>query len=244
MKRIFTFVLLAASAMGIAVNAQRAAEYNMGSTGDIKDYNRIGVSYNNTSYSPNNEAKDDFVEKGWSTNGVGIDYIHGFKLSSSMPMFIETGLNVNFNFGAKTIYEDYDGGDYYKDKIKMQNFNFQVPVNYVYRFDVADEFSIAPYVGLNFKLHLLSKMKFIEESDNETEESDWANLFSKDDMGEDGTWNRFQMGWHVGVNFQYSRISLGLQYGTDFIPAFSFKEDDWHAKVNTGNLKLTLGFNL
>ena len=80
-------------------------------------------------------------------------------------------------------------------------------------------------------------------------EGDWVSVFdsAEDAMdGDDNTWNRFQMGWHVGVGFQYKPIYLGVQYGTDFIPAYSHKytydgESETY-KINTGNLKVTLGY--
>ncbi len=46
--------------------------------------------------------------------------------------------------------------------------------------------------------------------------------------GSEYTWNRFQMGWQIGVGFQYKPFYLGVQYGTDFIHAYSHKfEEDW-----------------
>lgn len=54
----------------------------------------------------------------------------------------------------------------------------------------------------------------------------------------DATWNRFQMGWHVGVGLQYKPFYLGVTYGTDFIKAYKHKD----AGVNSGNLAVTIGY--
>lgn len=228
------------TAMGVA-NAQRASEYDVkyhsSNAPEISSYNRIGISYNNTQLSMGGEMKDELDN--FSLNGVGIDYVHGFVLSKTMPMFIETGANVNFNFGNSG--EVKQGSDYFKSVV--QNFNIQVPVNYVYRFGITDDFSIAPYAGLNFKLHLLLRERAEWKIDGSKGNGDWENFFSKDDMGEDGTFNRFQMGWQIGANFQYSCVSLGVQYGTDFIPFYHFSQNGYKASVNTGNLKLILGYN-
>lgn len=237
MKKLFIIAVLAFTATSVSF-AQRAAEYDLGkSSGENVGYNRIGLSFNNTTFSSNSDAEDIF-DGSISTNGFGIDYIHGFSLSSSMPMFIETGANLNFNFGSK----GYEGS-----KLLVQNFNLQIPVNYVYRFTLADNFSLAPYVGLNFKLNLATRFKETLEDgyiwDNGSEEdSDWESAFDKDTMGNDGTWNRFQMGWHIGVGVQYSKLHLGLQYGTDFISAYSHSFDGYKPAINTGNLKLTLSY--
>ncbi len=71
----------------------------------------------------------------------------------------------------------------------------------------------------------------LDEEDIEWIEGKWCNLFSdsKENMGDkDLTWNRFQMGWHVGVGFQYKPFYLGVHYGTDFIPAYKHKFDFEH----------------
>ncbi|MBD5225735.1 MAG: outer membrane beta-barrel protein [Bacteroidales bacterium] len=228
-----------------------------------QDYNRISLSYDNTRFSLNKDYREILEaidgDSSFSTNGFGLNYIHGFSLSKNLPMFLEIGGNVNFNFYSKTeawkpdfdYNEDYEF-DLRDVKSQFQNINLQVPVNFTWRFNVVEDFTIAPYVGLNFKLNFVSKMRSYTEWEGEEvdkEDKEWTNLFSsdKDNMGsKDLTWNRFQMGWHVGVNFQYTKWNLGVQYGTDFIPAYShkFEEDGWSTKpaINTGNLKLSVGY--
>ena len=73
-------------------------------------------------------------------------------------MFVETGANVDFLFGNKSFKESEDG-DWWEDKYKFQNINIQVPVNFVYRFNLTEGVSLDPYIGLNFKLHLTEKYK-------------------------------------------------------------------------------------
>lgn len=229
-------------------------------TSMAEDYNRIAISYDNTSYGYNKDLKaDEDEDPSFSTNGVGINYIHGFSLSNTLPMYLEVGGNINFNFYSKS--EDFNFGEKVTVKNQFQNINLQVPVNFVWKFSIIDEFSIAPYVGLNFKLNLSSRNRGYaeyesgwEDQEEEDEAKQWTNLFSDDkDKGvgsKDLTWNRFQMGWHIGVNFQYTNWNLGVQYGTDFIPAYShtFKADDideikeWKPAIHTGNLKLSIGY--
>lgn len=224
----------------LSMSAQRASDAAF-SAGDLNDYNRLGISYNNENYSPNDDLKDDMESMG--LNGFGIDYIHGFHITESLPLFVETGLNFNYNFGSKdqSYYDEYND-ETYKSSFKLQDMNFQVPVNVAWRFGVTDDLSIAPYLGLNFKLHLMTRQKY--EADG-GDESEWVDVFSdsEEDMGDkDETWNRFQMGWHVGVGFQYQPFYLGVQYGTDFIAAYSHDFDGYKPKINTGNLKVVLAY--
>lgn len=207
---------------------------------NAQDYNRVALSYDYTGLGFNKEMDLFGTEKAETVgqNGFGLNYAHGFGVATNM--FVEVGANVDFLFGSRT--EKAYG---IEAKFKTQNINLQVPVNYVYRFNIADGVSIDPYVGINFKLHLTEKQK-TEYSGQDDSDNKWANVFDDKDMGKDNTWNRFQMGWQVGVGVNYERYYLGVQVGTDFIPAYSheFKDEDgnWKEKVNTTNVKVSLGY--
>lgn len=236
--------------LGVAI----AAIIGIGSA-SAQDYNRIGISYNNNHFGFNRWLKygafDGLVD-GISLNGAGFSYIHGFSLSQSAPIFIETGASLNFGAGSwdsGTIYmEDYETGYLSKGSIKLKarNFNLQVPVNFVYRFAATDDFKISPFAGLNFKLNIMTGLKAEASAGGYSVDTDWYDLFNGDDMeeafGDDATGNRFQMGWHVGVGFQYKPAYLSVSYGTDFIAAYSHRFYGKAAKISTGNLTVTLGY--
>lgn len=230
--KIAAFV--AAIAVTVPASAQFSNSGSSSSSSDLcKSYNRIGVSYTNTGLSANKEFE--FIEDKdhISLNGFAVDYIHGFSLSKTLPMFIETGVKANFGFGSVESDEDY-----WSEKLQMQNIYLSVPVNFAYKFGVSDNVSITPYIGLNLKLHLLGRVKYeYEDEYDDDEESEWYNVFSKDDM-DDETWNRFQLGWHIGAGVNIKKLYLGVSYGTDFIKAFKHKD----ASVNSGNLSATIGY--
>ena len=64
--------------------------------------------------------------------------------------------------------------------------------------------------------------------------------------GKDYTLNRCQMGWQIGVGFQYKPRDLGVQWGNEFTPAYSHKftydNESETFKINSSNLKVTLGY--
>ena len=209
-------------------------------------YNRVAVSYDHTNLNANKEMDLFGTDKSETAglNGFGLNYIHGFGIANNM--FIETGANVNFLFGGKT-FEEKENGEWEKDQTNFQNFNLQVPVNYVYRFNITDGVSLDPYVGLNFKLNLASKYKnkYTCSDPDDNWEGDWINLFDDGENamgGKDYTWNRFQMGWHVGVGCNYDKYYLGVQVGTDFIPAYSHNFEGYKPKVNTLDVKISIGY--
>lgn len=240
MKRILFFSAMAAVAL--VASAQRAndadASWVGGSVGGShpSSYNLLGVSYDNTGL---NGKNFEFVEehKSMSLNGFGLEYTRGFSLSSVNPMYLEAGIKLNMGFGSKSFDDIYES-----EKESVQMMRLSVPVSFAWRFAAGDNFAITPYVGIDFRVNVMGRAKYEEVFDGSKTEYDWVNIFDEDEMGEDGKWNRFQMGWHVGARAEYSRAFLGISYGTDFIKAYSYSEDGYKSHVNTGNLAVTVGY--
>lgn len=180
-------VLLAAAF--IAVSAPAFAQFaNSGSSSsaDTEDYNRVGVTYNNWNMSP--KGGD-----GTSFSGVGIDYIHGFSISSELPLFVETGAKFMAAFKSE-------------DGVKGTYGYISVPANIAYKFTFNNpDLSVVPYTGINFKLNLLGKYTY---DDDDAEDYDWYS---------DGDCKRFQMGWQIGAGLNYKQFYVGLGYELDFI---------------------------
>lgn len=186
-------------------------------TVSAQDYNRVGLSYNNTHFGAtwSNHVSDDNM----SLNGIGIDYIHGFSLSESTPLYFETGAKLNFGFKDESVKV---GGE--KLSAKLNIYTINVPANLAYKFSITDDFSITPYLGLNFKLHLSGTLKATYKNGG-TKVEEKANIFSKDEINP--TWKRFQMGWHIGVGFQYNPVYFGVSWGTDFLkPVEDYRSSD------------------
>lgn len=189
---------------------------------EVTSYNLVGVSYDLTSVSANKDQKP-FGLDGKSSaplSGFGIEYTHGFGLGSNM--FIEGGLK--FNMGFKK---------YSKEKVDL-NYSFSrlsIPVSYAYRFNCGDKLAFTPYAGLDFRFNLTGQSKLSYGDEKETQ-----NWFKKDDT--DPTFKRFQMGWHIGVRAEYSRIFANVNFGTDFLPAWKYEK----YKYSTLNFTFGLGY--
>lgn len=193
-----------------------------------QSFNYVGISYVNNHFGVADKKvldKDD----AFTLNGFSLDYNHGFSLSSSMPMFVEAGARLIFGFNSDKEADDYDE---YKQNTSWMS--IAVPVNYSYKFRVADDFVIKPYTGINFKFNLLGKQKYtVTELSTGDEDKETYDLFDKKDMG-DEPFKRFQMGWQIGVDFQYKPFVLGVEYGLDFI-----KPQKW---MNSQLLSVKLGY--
>lgn len=179
-------------------------------------YNRIGASYELESLSA--KYVDDY-----NLNGFGVSYIHGFGLSKSIPLYLETGLKMSMGFHSDS-YKDY-GYEITEDITKM---SFSVPVNVAYKVNFGNDMSLLPYLGLNFKINALANAKYTEEEDGD-KYSETVNLLKGDDSA-----NVFQLGWHVGVGFNFHSLYAGLSYGTDFIKFAEY--------VNSSTFNITLGY--
>lgn len=219
---------------------------------DTNPYNRLTLSYENVHLGANDKMEGYFNdEDAVGLNGVGLEYTHGFSVSKTLPMFIEAGIKMQFATGSvgqdETI--NVEGHRFDCEYIaKYQTLSFVVPINYTYRFPVGEDMNIAPYLGINFKVHGIGQykeqIKFDDDDlqdawdDSKDKLEDWKNVFDKKDMGDkDATWNRFQMGWQIGLGFNVKSFYVGLQYGTDFIPAFKYKK----YAINTGTFSAKLG---
>lgn len=223
MKKVISLAVMAM--LAVSASAQLASDMSATDIDAPGSYNLVGVSYDNLRLSGKNY--DFGNDKSWGLNGFGVEYTHGFSLSSSLPMYLEAGFKFNIGYGSKSIDEDYDDYSY---KIKMQMMRLNVPVSYAWRFNVGDGMAVTPYAGLDFRFNVLGRIK--------ANDDEWMSVFNEDDMGEDETWNRFQLGWHIGVGFNYKHLYVGVNYGTDFINAFKYKK----SSVSSGNLGITLGY--
>lgn len=112
----------------------------------------------------------------------------------------------------------------------------KVPFSLAYAFHIPEtSLDLIPYVGLDFRYNIMGKanVKYNwtptglyqlklngytqQQIDQQFGDRD-LDLFDKKDMGSDAaTWNRFQIGWHIGLNARINdKFLVGASYGTDF----------------------------
>ena len=200
MRKMKLFIAAAMLAVCGTASAQFSNSSKSGGSGTgVTDWNAISFEY-----APGNFTYDYEDAKDQSFTGLSLSYTHGFAVSKSAPIFIETGLGVQYSFYKEDFEDDVS------EKLNM--FSLKVPVSFGYQFDLADgKIALAPYAGIDLRYNLSGKLKY--ESD------DWsykADLFDKDEMDGD-EWKRFQIGWHIGAKCTFSqKYTLGIAYGADF----------------------------
>lgn len=187
---------------------------------DCKNYNRFNFSYSSLKFSGKN------IDEELETNypGFRVGWLGGYSLSSSTPLFIESGLD--FLFNTKNIEDDY-----YDDEFKIQMLSLAIPIHLAYKLSFTNGAYISPYAGLHFKVNVLANEKYDDET---------YSYFDEDDMDMNGeTFKRFQMGWRIGANVGYKAFNFNVGYMSDFMPLFSYKK----AKLNTAGFVVGLGVN-
>ena len=172
------------------------------------NYNRFSVSYTSLS----NIDED-------AMSGISAAWTKGIAISKTTPLFIETGLGLNYAWKSE-------------DEYKINWLTATIPVNLVYKYEISDGIKLAPFAGIYLRGNLLGEMNFDEEY---SEYIDDINFF---DDYEDGGFeaSRFSFGWNIGVGVEINKFYLGLSYGSDLN---EFVED----ADKIGTLSATVGFN-
>lgn len=232
--KVLCAALLATMALGAS------AQSTSGTEKDCTPYSRVYVSFNPNTIKYDFDGDDDESEK---LTGFSVGYLYGISLTQKLPLFLEVGGRFNYSFKKESIaeYEGYDDDDFNTDfgDFKLKYASIAAPINLAYKFTTAGgKLDITPFVGVTAKFNLLaqSSANLTDEGENYVDEEYYkANFFDKDDVGKDGQWSRFQMGWQIGAGVTYNKFYLGLHYGGDF---GEIAED-----TKTSNWGLSLGYS-
>lgn len=235
MKKFKLFVLAAFLGLATSASAQfvnsGSSSSSASSTSSSFDFtsvktdgwSRIYVSYLPSKMKLDYDDADDMKFKGFQ-----VGWLKGFGLTQRLPLYMEAGAAIQYRS-----YKDEESDSYYDFSQKCNLLSLNIPVNLLYRFNITDDFSVSPYLGLDFRINLLGKIKYEETYDGDTDSWD-GNLFDDDDMDNEA-WKRFQAGWHIGVGVDYRIIHIAVEYGTDF--------NEIAEKSKFATTAITLGLN-
>lgn len=237
-KCLLTAMLLGCSTMSFA-QFMNGGGSSASSSSDVEAWKGLRFSYDRTFVNQDWEDADDM-----DMNGFSIGYEHAFKVAKKLPIFIQTGLDLNFARykDDESEYDDYYGESWeYEDKIT--SLGLSIPVNFVYGVKINDMLAIKPYTGFYLRVNLMAKEKYTETwsdgTDSESEETE-TNLFDEDEVKEaygskDWTWNRVQAGWQIGATLDISKFNVGIGYALDF--------NEITEKTKTSKFMVKLGYN-
>lgn len=179
-------------------------------------YNRLSLSYNSVS----NLTED-------ATSGVSLAWTKGISISKATPLFIETGIGLNYAWDSE-------------DDWSLHFLTATVPVNLVYKWEIPNtDIRLAPFAGIYFRGNLVAESGtddyMINWFNDKPSENDYYDKdFDPEDYGMEAS--RFSFGWNIGVGLEYSKFYVGLSYGSDLTELVE-KAD------KIGTFSATVGFN-
>ena len=155
-------------------------------------------------------------------SGMVLGGVIGLRVSSSTPLFLESGA-----------YYSERGGD--KDKINVSYTCLDVPLLIKYGIQVSDDIALLPYVGPYFSYAFSGKTKQPSASGTGT---DKVGTFDEK-RAITGGFSRANMGFKIGCGAEYNKLYLeaGYQIGVTNIS----KVDDMSAHSNA--LYVNFGIN-
>ena len=209
MKKLIILALMATftTASFAQLVTGRSATYAKTKT-ESKNWSYVYVQYNPGSFSPSEGSSTTF-------NAFSLGFNKNWSLSSSIPLFLESGLGLQYSFASK-------------NKVDYKLLSFKIPVGLTYVYEIPNSpVAIIPATGLDVRLSPMAKGEINGHS---------YNLLSKSDMGSsDATWNVFQLGMHVGVNCRvWEKLLVGYAYQFDFTEIAK--------KVHVNQHNITIGY--
>lgn len=204
----------------------------------------LSVSYNPVTLEPKHGDNLDLT-------GVSLVYSKAFKITNSLPLYVEAGVGAQYTFGTDDSDKTTDDLGSITFEQKYSIVSAKVPVNVMYAFEVPNsKITIAPFAGVTANLNLLATRKadvsltgmYADMADlvNEFMPSGWddsKNMFDKDDMGDsDNCLNRFVLGGQIGANVYFGNYYVGGSYG------FSLTDALKDVKQNVCSITLGMKF--
>ena len=165
-------------------------------------------------------TKNIFVSK----VGVGLEMplSHSLSLMPSLEFAIK---------GTKTSFEGYAYDKYYNLEETFTPMYIQLPVVCAYRLNLNTDWNIVFKAGPYFAYGIKGDYKLKEK--NSGESSDNFDLFS------DGDAKRFDIGIDAGIDFEYHRFVIGLEYEKGFS---SFAASGSDSDIYNQAAYLTVGY--
>lgn len=148
--------------------------------------------------------------------GLIAEYVHGWRLMKSKPLYLESGLNFQINGSEEA------------------QIGLAVPVNLTYRYMNQKGYYISPFVGFNIGVHAAFD-EYVYQKSVWNSRWDWWDY--KYEYPEE---KFFQFGYNIGFNFGRRHWSIGIGYSGDIAPLCTTEDD---GSLRGGLFHIGFGFN-
>lgn len=243
--KFFAVAVLFAVATNASAQFTNASSKSSSTSVNTGGWSTLWVEWNPSSFNVDVKGADDE-----SFTGFSLGYSRAISVTSSLPLFVEAGLGLQYSFDTKDLGEEYGIEDYYEyvdPKEKYSMLSAKVPVSLIYAFQIPNtSVALLPFAGIDLRYNIFGKKKtewnlsgefedYLEDYYGKDYFSDEdCDLFDEKDMNKN-EWKRFQIGWHIGLKARFNdKFMIGASYGTDF------SEISKKTKIATGSI--TLGY--
>lgn len=255
MRKNYLFILLMSLVCSSTVFAQNPT--NMG-INESEGWKGLRFSYDRTKARVDIDGAYDY-----KFNGASVGYVHAFRLTKKVPLFMELAGSINFAKYKDTEELSIDMSSYGYSDISSEvvgtitQLGLKIPLNIVYCYKVNDKVSIKPYTGFYVRVNIVAKEKakvettipreFMYDIITSLGSAAWSefysslnfdeevNCFDADEVGKENVWNRAQVGWQIGASLDYKKFNIGIGYALDF--------NEITEKSKCGIFSATLGVN-
>ena len=178
-----------------------------------------------------------------SYNGLKLGFVYDETIIRGFGVTL--GLNYTFGANATDWMKEVatQPGGYPQIRSRGQYHQVEIPVDWQYKFEIAQHTWLILYTGPTLQCGLIFKDKWYARSDNKSNAfTHEENLYSEEDM-EDYALKRLNVTWGIGAGFQYERYFLrgGYDFGLinpykaqSFIGADIYTRgrfDQWQIKI-------------
>lgn len=183
---------------------------------DDSKYNRISVAAGAFHYDLSHAYNElyDNLDYG-SILGLMAEYIHGWRLVKSKPLFFESGLACQLN---------------------QPGISLAIPLDVTYRLMNQKGYYFAPFAGLNVNLQVY----WWEEESYYKEVYYGPGKYDYNYEEIYPSAKFFQLGYNIGANFGRKHWNIGIGYRGGFTPTYSTEDD---GNVKSGFVYLGFGYN-
>lgn len=130
-------------------------------------------------------------------DGAQLGYMHSSNIiDESIPLLFQLGVECNWATHSSR-------------GVHLNIANIAVPANLAYCFNLIDAFSIEPFIGLNLRGNILSKVSYRGES---------IDYFDEFDA------KRFQVGMNFGVGLNVNNYYIGYRYNPDLTKYIDYND--------------------
>ncbi|MFR9603210.1 MAG: outer membrane beta-barrel protein [Rikenellaceae bacterium] len=179
-------------------------------------------------------ANSDYSSEALTGFNVGVN--RAFSISDQSPIFFQTGLAMEMK-GAKNSYS-IDGVEF-KNTTKV--YALEVPMLMNIGFDLSQKSTLRPFVGLYYSFALGGRIEADGESTNPFKKKS-VTLGDGEESMESRIFNRSDFGVRVGVDYKYTKYSIGIAYDLGLTNVYAKKYRAQNYEANTGSFSINLGY--